>query len=83
MNVAMAQFANAPCPDAVPVNIVLVSVLLLVLILAALAWMSPEMCDDIARRLSLRATERREILDLLRTQRERRKKGEIECEELD
>lgn len=80
MMLAMAQFANAPCPDAVPVNVVLVSVIVLIVILAGLAWMSPELCDDIARRLRLRATERREILELLRTQRERRKKGEIECE---
>lgn len=69
----LAQFAGVPCPDAVPINIVLVSLLLLVAILALLVWLSPELCDDIARRLTLRATERREILDLLQTQRERRK----------
>lgn len=73
--------AGLPCPDALPVNIVAVSLLLLVAILALLVWMSPELCDDIARRLTLRATERREVLDLLRTQRARRKKErEDECE---
>lgn len=69
----MAQFVpQPPCPDGAILNLAVMFVLATVVLVAVLVWMLPEIADAAAKRLSLRAMERREILDLLKQQKERR-----------
>lgn len=70
----MAQFGPPPpCPDGAAYNLAAILVIVGFVIVASLVWMIPEMADVWAQRLALRAKERREMLDLLKQQRERRK----------